>query len=185
MSPSSTATLEFELTRADLDAFVTHDAAHSPHLARRIRRMRLVWAVVFAVIAIEYGRTSPVGALGFAAVGIAYLALYGPLNRFLYVRQRRGLRGRPETPGVGPVRLALASGRLEVQAARGSAHLDPADIRRIDESASHYFLYVGPSSAIVVPRLGATRGDPDALVRSLRATLRPRRSTLAPRDDLP
>lgn len=178
---SSPATLEFELTRADLDAFASHHAAHAPHLARRIRRMRLVWTVVFAVITVEYARTSRAGAAAFALIGVAYVALYGPLNRFLYARQHRALRRRPETPGVGPVRLSLADGGLAVDAAQGAGRIDPAAIERIDEATAHYFVYVGPSAAIVVPRSGASRGDADAFVRSLRAAIGPGRVARAGR----
>lgn len=171
MGTTSRHTLEYELTRADLDAFATHHAAHAPDLAQRIRRMRFVWAVVFAVIAVEYGRISPVGAVGFGALGVAYIALYGRLNRFLYVQQSRGLKRGPEVPGVGPVTLTLMSGALLVDGRAGQARVALSRIRRVEESPSHYFVYVGPTAGLVVPRAGVATGDPEAFVRALRAAL--------------
>jgi hypothetical protein len=152
-------TLDYDLTRADLDAFATHQAAIAPHLVARIRRMRLVWAVVFTVIVWEYAKISPAGALGFAAVGLAYLAAYGPLNRFLYARQNRRLNRDPEAPRAGHVSLELTTS------------LRSGAIRRVDRSPAHHFVYIGPTSAIIIPRSGAVRGDPDAFVDGIERTL--------------
>jgi hypothetical protein len=162
------APLQFELAPRDLEAFASHHATEAPHLVRRIRRMRLVWAVIFGVIAWEYAKTSVPGALGFLVIGGAYLAAYGPLNRFLYVRQNRNLNTGPDAPRLGPVTLRLERGRLRVDAREGSSTLQPSAIRRVTESRTHYFLYVGPTSAIIVPKTGVTGGDPAAFVRAVR-----------------
>lgn len=169
MSSTTPHTLEYQLGRTDLEAFAVHHVAHAASLARRIRRMRIVWTVVFVVIAVEYARTSLAGALAFAAVGVAYLVLYGPLNRFLAGRQTHGLNRRPPTPRSGIVRLTLDGGALAVEAAEGAGRFAPRDVREIDETPSHYYLHVGPSSAIIIPRSGLATGDPDAFVRALRA----------------
>jgi hypothetical protein len=163
-----TSPLHFEITPRDLEAFASHHAAEAPHLVGRIRRMRLVWAGVFGLIAWEYSKTSVSGALGFLVVGAAYLAAYGPLNRFLYVRQNRNLNNGPDAPRLGPVTLRFEAGRLEVEATQGSSTLQPSAIRRVTESPTHYFLYLGPTSAIIVPKTGVTGGDPGAFVRAVR-----------------
>jgi hypothetical protein len=173
MTSATPQTLEYQLEQADLEAFAAHHVAHAASLARRIRRMRIVWTVVFVVIVVEYARTSPAGAFAFAAVAIAYLALYGPLNRFLAGRQTHGLNRRPPTPRSGGVRLTLQGGALAVEAAEGTGRFVPRDVGQIDETPSHYYLHVGPSSAIIIPRSGLATGDPDAFVRALRAAAEP------------
>jgi len=134
--------------------------------------MRVVWAVVFAIIGIDYARTSGLGALGFTAVAIAYLVLYGPINRYIYLRQTRGVRQR-HAPGVGRVVLGLSANALTVDGSNGTVRLEYAAVRRIEESPTHYFLYVGPAAAIVVPRDRVAKGDPEAFVHALRSQTSP------------
>jgi hypothetical protein len=43
---------------------------------------------------------------------------------------------------------------LTEEAPEGSSKLELSAIRRIDESNSHYFIYLGPVSAVVVPKAG-------------------------------
>ena len=163
-----TPALRFDLTKSDLDALASHHADESPHLRNRIRRMRLLWAGIFGLIAWEYSKTSVPGALAFLALGAAYVAGYGPLNRFLYVRQSRNLNAAPETPRLGPVTLRFEQGRLRVESSEGAATVQPQAIRRIAETPAHWFLYVGPTAAVIVPKMGVEGGDPAALVAAVR-----------------
>jgi hypothetical protein len=161
--------LHYELTGADLDAFATYHAGHAPQLTARIKRMRFVWTGVFLFIAWEYSKSSVSGALAFLVLGAAYVGAYGPINRYLYVRQNRGLNAGSDAPRLGPVTLNVEAGRLRVQSSEGLTTLEPSAIRRIEESPSHWFLYLGPTAAIIVPKAGVTGGDPAALVRAVRA----------------
>jgi len=169
MSVPSPSSLEYELTGADVDAFATYHVGHDAHLAKRITRMRWVWAVVFAVIGFEYARTSKLGGLAFAGIAIAYLAIYGPMNRYLFRRQMGGGMHRGPAPGIGRVTLRLTSDGLVVDGSNGTTRLEASAIRRIEAAPAYYFLYVGPLAAIIVPRTGVSRGDPDAFVRALQA----------------
>jgi hypothetical protein len=158
-------TLEYELGQADMGAFFAHHASHAPYIVARNRRMRWIWAGLFALLALAYFSWSPGGGLAFLALAIVFLLFYGRLNRWWYVRHNRRLNTGPDGPRLGTTKLELAGGHLLVEAPEGSSKLDLSAIRRIDESDSHYFIYLGPVSAIVVPKAG---GQAESFVKALR-----------------
>jgi len=158
-------TFQYELGPADMEAFFVHHAAQAPYLAARNRRMRWIWGVAFALLALVYASRSPHTSIALLAFALAYLPFYGRLNRWWYIRHQRRLFAGPDAPRLGAMTLELADGQLLVAEPEGSARLELSAIKRIDESASHYFLYVGPAAAIVVPR----RPDgADGFVQALR-----------------
>jgi hypothetical protein len=159
-------TLEYELGQADLEAFFEHHASHAPYIAARNRRMRWVWAGIFTLLALAYSTWSPGGSVAFLGLAVAFLLFYGRLNRWWYVRHNRRVNAGPDGPRLGQTKLELAGGQLLVEAPEGSSRLDLAAVRRIDESDSHYFIYLGPVSAVIVPK---AVGTADAFVRALRS----------------
>jgi hypothetical protein len=168
MTTTLNSTLEYELGHSDLEAFFTHHAHHAPYIVKRNRRMRWIWAAVFTLTAAAYAPVSPAGALVFAVIAVTFLAVYGRLNRWWYIRHNRRLNAGPDGPRLGHIRLERASGQLLVEAPEVSSRLELSAIRRIDESDSHYFIYMGPVSAIIVPKSGTRGGSPAAFVQSIR-----------------
>jgi hypothetical protein len=148
------ATLKYELGQADMEAFFAHHASHAPYILARNRRMRWVWGGLFALLALAYFSQSLGGGLTFLALAIVFLLFYGRLNRWWYIRHNRRLNTGPDGPRLGTTKLELAGGHLLVEAPEGSSKLKLSAIRRIDESNSHYFIYLGPVSAVVVPKAG-------------------------------
>ena len=159
------ATLEYELDQADLEAFFTHHASHAPYILSRNRRMRWIWGVLFALLALAYASWSPGVSVAFAIIGVALLVFYGRLNRWWYIRHNLRINAGPDGPCLGAMRLELAGGQLLIEAPEGSSKLELSSIRRIDESDTHFFVYMGPVSAIIVPKLG---GQAEAFVQSVR-----------------
>ena len=160
--------IEYELDRSDLEAFFAHAAEHTPYLAKRTRRMRWIWFSVFGVMALLYVRSSVTAALVWAGLAVLFLAFYGRLSRWMFVRHNRRVNAGPDGPRLGHTKLELGPGELVAETSEGSARLALSAIRRIEESDSHYFIYFGPIAAIVVPK-SATRGcPPDAFVQSIR-----------------
>ncbi len=100
-----------------------------------------------------------------------YLAFYGCLNRWWYVRHNRRLNAGPDGPLLGLTKLELSAGQLHVAAPEGSLTLDLSAIRRIEESESHYFIYLGPVSGIIVPKSGTRGADPVTFIASLQQKL--------------
>jgi len=161
-------TIEYELDRSDLEAFFAHTAEHTPYFVKRNRRMRWFWGAAFGVIALLYARSSPAFSVVLASFAVLFLAFYGRLNRWWFVRHNRRLNAGPDGPRLGHTKLELCPGELAVETPEGSARLALSAIRRIDESDSHYFIYMGPVSALVVPK-STDRGDPiGTFIRSVR-----------------
>jgi hypothetical protein len=160
------ATLEYELGQADLEAFFDHHASHAPYIVARNRRMRWVWAGIFTLLALAYSTWSPGGSIAFLALAVVFVLFYGRHNRWWYVRHNRRVNAGPDGPRLGHTKLELASGQLAVEAPEGSSKLNLAAVRRIDESDSHYFIYLGPVSAVIVPKAAA---QADSFVRALRS----------------
>lgn len=158
-------TLEYKLGHADMEAFFEHHASCAPYIVARNRRMRWIWGGLFALLALAYSSWSPGGAFAFLVLAIVFLLFYGRLNRWWYVRHNRRLNTGPDGPRFGITRLELSGGHLLVEAPEGSSKLELSAIRRIDESDSHYFLYLGPVSAVVVPKAD---GRAESFVRALR-----------------
>lgn len=162
------STIEYELDRSDLEAFFAHTAGHTPYLVKRDRRMRWIWAAVFGAIALLYARLSPAFALVFAGLAVIFLAFYPRLNRWRFVRHNRRLNAGPDGPRLGHTKLELCPGELAVETPEGSARLALSAIRRIDESESHFFIYMGPISAVILPKSAAQGGAAGAFVQSIR-----------------
>ncbi|WKZ79758.1 MAG: hypothetical protein QY327_10470 [Fimbriimonadaceae bacterium] len=146
------ATLEYELGQADMEAFYAHHATHAPYIVAHNRRMQWIWGSVFALLALVYFSKSLAGGFAFLSIAIAFVLLYGRLNRLWYISHNRRLNSGPDGPRYGTTNLKLADGYLLVEAPVGSAQFELSAIRRIDESNSHHFLYLGPASALVVAK---------------------------------
>jgi hypothetical protein len=146
--------LEFTLKDDDLDAFFAHHAANAPHITARNRRMRGVWFAVFALLAVLFYQSSRPAAIVFGASAIAYLLFYVPLNRWWYLRHNHRLHSGERSLATGRVKVTLSGDQLHVDGEHASTIFALAAILRIEESATHYFLYTGPSMAIIIPKLG-------------------------------
>jgi hypothetical protein len=147
------ATLEYDLGPGDLEAFFIHHATRAPYITSRNRRMRLLWGGLGALVAVAYARMSVWWGIAFTVLLVTFLALYGPLNRWWYVRQNLRLNAGPDGPRLGAMRVRLDSpGQLLVEGPEGSSRLALSAVRRIEESASHFFIYTGPAAAIIVPK---------------------------------
>ena len=160
-------TLDYELEASDLEAFFAHHAKNAPYLVSRNRRMRWIWAGLFALLAIViYETRSRAEGVSLGILAAIYLLFYGRLNRWWYVRHNRRLNSGPDGPRLGPVKLELEGGKLVITAPEASSQIELSAIRRIDESDAHYFIYLGPASAGIVPK--RSRGAQE-FVRELRS----------------
>jgi hypothetical protein len=128
--------------------------------------MRWVLGSLFALLALLYLAESPSGSLALLTLAILFLAFYGRLNRWWYVRHNLRLNAGRDGPRLGTTKLGLVSGKLLVEAPEGSSKLELSAIRRIDASHSHFFLYLGPVSALIVPRAG---DEAEAFIQALRS----------------
>jgi hypothetical protein len=163
--------IDYELGQSDLAAFIAHHAEHAPCIVKRNRRMRWIWAGVFALTTLASAPSSPTGAFAFATVAVVFLVFYARFNRWWYVRHNRRLNAGPDGPRLGHTKLELRSGEIAIEAPEGSSKLSLSAIRRIEESDSHYFIYLGPVSAIILPKSGTHGDQPRALVQSIRDAL--------------
>jgi hypothetical protein len=159
------AHLEYELDQGDLEAFFEHHATHAPYIRARNRRMRWIWGGVFALLALAYASRWPAAGLAMLVIGAVFLGFYGSLNRWWYVRHNRRINAGPDAHRPGATRLGIAEGRLHIEAPDGSSQLEMTAIRRIEESGAHFFVYTGPASAVIVPRLD---GRAEEFVQALR-----------------
>jgi hypothetical protein len=66
------------------------------------------------------------------------------------------------------VKIELAGSQLLVAAPEASSRIELSAIRRIGESDTHYFIYIGPVAAIVVPK---ARAGSQEFVSSLRTAM--------------
>ncbi len=145
-------TLHYELRREDLEAFFRHHATHAPYIVTRNRRWRWVWTVLLGLLGLVYWRLTPVGGFLFLALAVLAFLFYARLNAWWYVRHNRRVNLGADGPRLGAVQLELAGGRLRAEFPEGASELDLSAIRRIDESVSHYFIYLGPVTAAIVPK---------------------------------
>ena len=147
--------IQYQLDSKDMEAFFRHHASHAPYIVARNQRMRWIWSGLFALMALLYFLSSLKGGLAFLALAVVYLLFYGRLNRWWYVRHNRRIHSGPDGPRLGPVKLELVGEHLLVEGAEGSSRLQLSAIRRVDESESHYFIYLGPVAAVVLPKSAA------------------------------
>jgi hypothetical protein len=126
--------------------------------------MRWIWAGVLGLIVAAYALVNTSGALFMAVVAVVYLALYAPLNRWWYVRHNIRIN-KDGAPGLGSVKLSFDGDELKVEGEDMSTNMKPSAIQRIDTCPSHHFLYIGPVSAIVIPRYAM---EVDTLVQAVR-----------------
>jgi hypothetical protein len=163
------ATLEYKLVEADMEAFFRHHASHAPYIVARNRRMRWIWGGLLVLLALAYYYQSLVGgSIAFLALAITFLLFYDRLNRWWYIRHNRGLNMAPDGPRLGATKLELTDGHFLFELPEGSTKLKLSAIRRIDESDSHYFIYLGPFSAVVVPKFDHQADD---FINALRGAL--------------
>lgn len=144
--------VEYTLDRSDLEAFVRHHAKNAPHRKAYDRRMVVFWILVIATVALLQARTSIGSAIGVVVFGVVVLVFRGPVNRWWIVRHNMRLSQGPDAQDLGDTRLELVGGRLHTEGPEGTTQYELSAIKRIEESATHHFLILGPSLAIVVPR---------------------------------
>jgi len=157
--------LEFTLKDDDLDAFFVHHVSNAPHLVSRNRRRRWIWFGIFALLAVLLYPSSSPAALVFSIAAMAYLLFYEPLNRWWYIRHNRRINSGQPNLARGHVRVALSGDQLHVEGEHASTVFALTAILRIEESTTHYFLYTGPSMAIIIPKL---RSNTETLIQSIR-----------------
>jgi hypothetical protein len=132
--------------------------------------MRWIWGGLFALLASAYGSWSLAGTIMFVMIAVIFLLFYARVNRWWYIRHNLRINSGPDGPRFGATKLELAGGQLLVEAPEGSSKLDLSAIRRIDECDTHFFIYTGPVSAIIVPKLGS---QAEVFIRSVRSAKGP------------
>lgn len=172
--PEAAFSLDYDVTRADLEAFFAHVACRPENL-RRARRCVFAGAAVAPVVTLAIGallegdqfdlaRWVPGPALLPGAVLLALLLVVRPLRRWgarLAVgRQLRGI-----APGllVGRMRLDIGPQGLLLVKPGGEARFAWASVTGIEDAPGHVFVMLGRLLAIVVPLRGIAPGDQDRL----------------------
>ena len=143
-----TPVVEYVLGPADDRAFFAHHARHAPHRLAAERRVLIAGSALLAPLVLAVHWLAPLLALPVFVAATALLALWRPLSRWSFVL----CSVRESAAQHGLVRLELAGDDLVLPGRDGPFAIPVAHVLRIDESATHWFVYLEPTSAIVLPR---------------------------------
>ena len=150
------STLEFQLTAEDYAAFNLHHALTSRNALRQQRRARVnttvaVLVVSMVVVSLVSGRVVEGIFVAIAATLVSWLIFPWSWRRALSSSLRQTSVDHTLST-LGGRRLTVDhEGLIETRDGTTiSAHWD--DVERVDETPTHVFVYVGPTSAFIVPR---------------------------------
>ncbi len=85
-------------------------------------------------------------------MAIIVVVSYVPFARWWYVLHNRRVNRTAANTSLGFKRLFLENRQLTLQGLETTTTLKPSAIQRVEESVTHYFIYIGPMQAIVVPK---------------------------------
>lgn len=162
--------IEYQLGEEDLLAFSEYHVAHSPPNREVRRRQTYGYAVLLAVFGLI------LLLFGGAALAIAFLVLGPPWivywpwrvkqiqRRQLLARYREGKNPALEVPVV----LGIDEEGLTCVTSTSQSRISFAAVQRVADTRDHFFVYLGPEQAMVIPRRRVSRGDVDTFVQELR-----------------
>ena len=150
--------LEFELTQDDLIAYNLYGLTTSPTFRRWAGRYRLIGALaVLIILALVIGFDGDL-LLGAVAGVIAAAIFWFIWPRVWAWMTKRNVRRLAESGGLGKpgrCRLWYDDQGVHDQTPGGTSSVTFAGIDRIEESATHAFIFTAPMQAYVIPmRIG-------------------------------
>ena len=155
-----TTVLEFEITGEDLVAYNVYGATTAPAAKKQSARYR-VWlslAVLVALTILIASDGSWFEGVVFGLVGAAVLWLVWP--RLWTWMTRSNVLRHAKTGGLGtpgPCRIWVDEYGIHDATPNGASSVTWQGIDRIEENASHVFVFTGPLQAYVIPkRIGET-----------------------------
>jgi hypothetical protein len=144
--------IEFEVRQEDLEAFFCHHARHAPYLIKEERRTRWFSASAIALVGLLLLKLDLAIAIAIFVGAFIYFVFYPFLGRRWYVRHNLRASSSGRGQEMGAVKLTLENDSILAEAKDSSSKYKLSAIHGIEESKSHYFVYVGPAMALVVPK---------------------------------
>jgi hypothetical protein len=166
--------LEYEVTLEDVTAFALFHHAHSPHLRRRRRLLRVGLAGTLVLVAAVVATLARSPLL--ATVGLAFaLAFYWMFPR----RYERGLResvAKMYAEGknldvLGKTKLSLDDAFIVESTATRDVRTRWSAVEALVDTDLHLFIYVTGSTALVVPKRDLPAQTLNRFVETVRAHL--------------
>lgn len=148
--------LEYDLVDDDYIAYNLHLAATSPAIRRQIDRGRWIGTVVVVVLGTAvFGLLEGAWVTGLVLGVVVAVVMWFGWPRFArrsVTAQLRRLSRQGALGRTGPVRLRWDDTGLHEDAIGASATAEWSRVDRVEETAEHLFLFLGPLEALVVPR---------------------------------
>lgn len=166
--------LEYVLTCEDYVAFNVHAATTLAETRRQLFQYRVGGALGLALLVVILDVTTRGDGLAWALVLAAIpAALWWGLSPQLMQRSmRRTLARIADTSGlghVGPTSQRLDARGVHEECGGVATSAEWAEILRVDETAEHGFIFIGPMAAFIVPKTIGIQAD--AFLSTLRARL--------------
>jgi hypothetical protein len=149
--------IEFDLTADDIAAFKLNAARTSPTLRRRFLLKRYLTPLL--LVAVVWAAALLAGLEGWPAylvpisssLAVAYALAYPWMYRYAARRSAAARFALPER------RRVSADAPIVSRSDSGETTLEWSDVKRVEATKDHLFLYYGPDQAIVMPRRAFSR----------------------------
>lgn len=164
--------LEYVLTGEDYVAFQMHAATTLAETRRQLFQYRIGGALGLALLVVILDVTTRDDGLAWALVFAAIPAAlwWGLSPRLLQRSMRRTLARIADTSGlghVGPTSLRLDARGVHEECGGVATSAEWPEILRVDETAEHGFIFIGPMAAFIVPKtIGMQTDDFLSVVRA-------------------
>jgi len=147
--------LEFDLTTEDFVAFSIYGTLHAPAIQKRSARLRIgASAAMFVGVGLGAGLQDGwrFGLLGGVIAAVVFWLIWPPLwawttkRNVMRIAEAGGL-GKP-----GPCRIWIDQDGVHDATPDGTSTVSWRGIERVEETATHAFIFVGPIQAYIVPK---------------------------------
>ncbi len=157
--------LSYELNVDDIAAFTLFHQGNSPSSRRGVTIARIAIPVLWLLVALV--APTPIQKGLWVLGALLWFALAPAFHRLAIARRVRKLyREGNQKPNLGPVRLVLTAEGLHEKTEHTEARYDSATLRQVALGKEHIYLYVGPISALVIPKSAfADESEMESFVR--------------------
>jgi len=163
-------TISYCVTVEDIVAACQHyTLKRRPALVQVSRTVQIcVTTVLVLVIIALLVFVSPLAALAGVAIWNALYFLRRPLARYRVAREvRRVYRAPSADTAIGATSLAVEPDGIIVSTASTSSRFLWTAIQHVGVAPTHFFIYLGPGSSVVVPRRSLTGHEDGALYSAI------------------
>jgi len=147
--------VEYEVTMEDMVEFNRYHMAHSPTVRRTLRSARLLASAAFVgigiLISVAEGTFTGLAAFGLVSV-LWFLLMPAFIVRRTIKNVRRMLSEGENRGLLGKCTLSIAVDGLRVVRETGESTFAWCAVERIVTSERHVYIYVGATSALVIPK---------------------------------